>query len=63
MLKVELDMVVQWMPLGFMSAHYGELVVQPEAPCWVLFFSSRMEERSDELSARSHSALLLVMVD
>ncbi|KAM7387024.1 hypothetical protein PAMA_009579 [Pampus argenteus] len=38
MLKAEFDMVVQWVPLGFMSALYEELVVQPEALCWVLFF-------------------------
>lgn len=63
MLKAELDMVVQRVPLGFMLALYGEPLVQPEALCWVLFFSSRMRDRADELSARSHSALLVVMVD
>lgn len=50
MLKAGLDVVVQWVPLGFVSALYGELVVQPEALHWVLFFSSRMGDRLDELS-------------
>ncbi len=51
MLKAELDMVVQRVPHGFMSALYGAPAVQPEAMYWVLFFSSRMGNRSDKLSA------------
>lgn len=46
-------MVVQRVPLGFMSAQYEEPVVQPQARRWVLFFSSRMGGRSHELPQSS----------
>lgn len=63
MLKVEPDMVALWAPLGFMSAQYVELAAQPQVLCWLLLFSGRMGDGSDELSALSHGALQLVVDD
>lgn len=64
MLKAHVDMAVRRQPLGFMSALCGEPLVQPEALRWVFCFSrAELETDGGELSARSHSAPLAVMVD